>query len=87
MSNAPGGPTKHHEKVRLERFDGTEPSGYKRWRRKAELICQRCPQILRRQGGVQSCVSTSAERLKSSLSIFQRLTFAQMMGTRRFFWP
>ena len=30
--------TKDEDKVRLERFDGTEPAGYKKWRRKAELM-------------------------------------------------
>ena len=29
---------KDEDKVRLERFDGTEPAGYKKWRRKVELM-------------------------------------------------
>ena len=29
---------KDEDKVRLERFDGTEPAGYKKWKHKVELM-------------------------------------------------
>ena len=29
---------KEEDRAKLEKFDGTDPSAYKRWRRKAELM-------------------------------------------------
>ena len=35
--------SKDEERTKLERFDGTEPSTYKKWRRKAELMLLSLP--------------------------------------------
>ena len=37
------GPGKDEERLRLERFDGSQPSTYRRWRRKAELTLLALP--------------------------------------------
>ena len=37
------GPGKEDERPKLERFDGSQPSSYRRWRRKAELMLLALP--------------------------------------------
>ena len=64
--------SKDDEKVRLERFDGTEPAVYKRWRRKAELMLLALPSTFEKsRWGPKLCeyISGEAEELIEHLSI------------------
>ena len=63
---------KDEDKVRLERFDGTEPAGYKRWRRKAELMLMALPTTFEKtRWGPKLCefISGEAEELVEHLTV------------------
>ena len=64
--------TKDEDKVRLERFDGTEPAGFKRWRQKAELMLLALPTTFEKtRWGPKLCKFTAgeAEELVENLSV------------------
>eukprot|EP00435_Cladocopium_sp_Y103_P023289 s3061_g5.t1 len=64
--------TKDEDKVRLERFDGTEPAVYKRWRRKAELMLLALPTTFEKtRWGPKLCefISGEAEELVEHLTV------------------
>lgn len=64
--------SKDEDKVRLERYDGTEPAVYKRWRRKAELMLLALPTTFEKsRWGPKLCeyLSGEAEELIERLSI------------------
>ena len=66
--------SKDEERTKLERFDGTEPSTYKKWRRKAELMLLSLPTTYEKnRWGPKLCeyISGEAEELIEHLTISQ----------------
>ena len=72
--------SKDDENVRLERFDGTKPAVYKRWRRKAELMLLALTTTFQLRGGGRSLASTSQVRQRSSSNTCPSQTFSRMMA-------
>ncbi|CAL1167422.1 unnamed protein product [Cladocopium goreaui] len=63
---------KEEDRAKLEKFDGTDPSAYKRWRRKAELMLLALPNTFEKsRWGPKLCeyVSGEAEELIEDISI------------------
>lgn len=66
--------TREEERFRLERFDGSEPATYKRWRRKAEIMLLALPSNFEKsRWGPKLCehIAGEAESLIEHLSIEQ----------------
>ena len=54
--------SRDEEKPRLERFDGSDPASYKRWRRKAELMLMALPTTMAKEKwGPKLCEFISGE--------------------------
>jgi hypothetical protein len=63
---------KEEDRAKLEKFDGTDPSAYKRWRRKAELMLLALPNTFEKsRWGPKLCeyVSGEAEELIEDISV------------------